>query len=267
MDDAATLAALNRRFRLRRAWLIVRRNVLVFRTARLALLSGMIEPLVYLLTLGVLLDRMVGTVTVSGQTVDYLSYVAPGLLAATTMTVVVNESVSNLFYKLRISRAYDAVLAAPVSGVDIVVGELGWTLMRTALCAAPFILAMAGLGVASRASVPLLLLGTLIEAIAFGAVGLAVATYLRTWQQRDLVQVVVLPMFYLCGTLFPVQGYPEAVRALVTITPLYPCVELLRSWSVGVAQVDVSFSLAYLGLMTVVGGAVAVHRIETLLRR
>jgi lipooligosaccharide transport system permease protein len=264
--DWTAVARLNRRARLRRSWLIVWRNILVFRTARLALLSGLIEPLVYLLTLGVLVDRLVGAVPVAGRPVRYLVFVAPGLLAATMMNLAVNESVSNLYYKLKLSRAYDAVLVTPVSGLDLVLGELGWTLLRSVLYAVPFIAVLIVLGVATVAAAPLMMLIVLLEVAAFSAVGIVAATYLHSWQQRDLVQAALLPMFYLCGTVFPVDRYPPVARWVVEATPLYQVVDLLRVCCFEGTRGDWSVAVGYLGALVIAGGALAARRIEILFR-
>lgn len=257
---------LNRRMRVRRAWLVVRRNVLVFRRARLSFWSGLLEPLIYLATFGVLLDRLVGRVRTGGTEVDYLTFAAPGLLAGVVLTVVGNEAVGNLFYKIRLSRAYDALMATPVSGADVVVGEVAWTMVRAVLYAGPFVLVLTLLGTVPPAAVPLLLAGVAACAVGLASVGVAAGTLLRTWQHRDLVQAVTMPMFFLSGTVFPVELYPGPVRVLVEATPVYVCAELLRALAVPVADRRIPIALAYLAVLAIGGGLVAARRLETTFR-
>lgn len=262
----ADLRLLNRRVRLRRAWLVVRRNILVFRRARLSFWSGLLEPLIYLGTFGVLLDRLVGRVRTGGTEVDYLTFAAPGLLAGVVLTVVANEAVGNLFYKVRLSRAYDALMATPISGFDVMVGEVAWTTVRATLYAGPFVGVLVLLGTVPPIAAPLLLLAAAAGACALAAVGVAVSTLLRTWQHRDLVQAVTLPLFFLSGTVFPVDLYPTPVRVLVECTPVYVLAELLRAAAVPVLDARVPVALAYLAVLAVAGGLLAARRLEAVFR-
>ena len=93
---------------------VVGRNVVAFRRAWLLLLSGFVEPVFYLFSLGVGIGSLVGTVTTDGgSTVSYAAFVAPALLAASAMNGAVFDATFNVFFKLRYQRLYDAMLATP----------------------------------------------------------------------------------------------------------------------------------------------------------
>ena len=62
---------------------------------------------------------------------------------------------------------------------------------------------------------------------------MALTSYMRSWQDFDMIQLVILPMFLFSGTFYPLDAYPRALRVLVQLTPLYQGVDLLRSLSVG----------------------------------
>src|SRR5206468_2822047 len=79
---------------------------------------------------------------------------------------------------------------------------------------------------------PLILLtlpGAILIGFAFAAVGMAATSFMRTWQDFDLIQLVVLPMFLFSGTFFPLDSFPEPARILIQLTPLYHGVDLLRT--------------------------------------
>ncbi|HEV7658112.1 MAG TPA: ABC transporter permease [Mycobacteriales bacterium] len=251
---------------LRRAGLVVRRNVLVFRRARLSFWSGLLEPLIYLATFGILLDRLVGRVRTGGAEVDYLTFAGPGLLAGVVLTVVGNEAVGNLFYKIRLTRAYDALMATPISGFDVMVGEVAWTTARATVYGAPFIGVLVLLGTVRPVAAPLLLLGVSAIACGLAAVGVAAGTLLLTWQHRDLVQAVTLPLFFLSGTLFPIDLYPRPVQLLVEGTPVYVSAVLLRALAAVEWDGRILVALAYLAVLAVVGGLLAARRLETVFR-
>ena len=131
----------------RRAGHLVYRNLLVARRTWLLFVSGLFEPFFYLLSIGVGIGGLIGTVvTDTGTTLSYQQFVAPGLMAAAAMNGAIYDSVFNLFFKLRYSKLYDAVLATPLSAPDAAVGETAWALMRGATYSAAFLVIMGALG-------------------------------------------------------------------------------------------------------------------------
>jgi len=105
----------------------------------------------------------------------------------------------------------------------------------------------------------------LLLGFAFGAVGMAATSFMKTWQDFDLIQLVVLPMFLFSGTFYPLDAYPEALRIVVQLTPLYQGVDLIRSLTVGAISPVLLFHVAYLALMGIAGLVVTSRRIDRLL--
>jgi lipooligosaccharide transport system permease protein len=105
----------------------------------------------------------------------------------------------------------------------------------------------------------------LLLGFAFGAVGMAATSFMKTWQDFDLIQLVVLPMFLFSGTFYPLDAYPEALRIVVQLTPLYQGVDLIRSLTVGAISPVLLFHVAYLALMGIAGLVVTSRRIDKLL--
>ena len=62
---------------------------------------------------------------------------------------------------------------------------------------------------------------------------MAATSFMRTWQDFDLIQLVVLPLFLFSATFFPIETYPPALQVVVQLTPLYQGVDLIRSLTVG----------------------------------
>ncbi len=100
----------------RRAWLLVERNLFVYRSGWLVILSGFFEPLFYLLSIGFGLGGLVGDVPgPNGELIPYAVFVAPALLATASMNGAIAESTFNVFFKLNYAKTYDAVLATPMA--------------------------------------------------------------------------------------------------------------------------------------------------------
>ena len=121
------------------------------------------------------------------------------------------------------------------------------------------------LGLASSPWVIFTIPAALLIGFAFGAVGMAASSFMKSWQDFDLIQLVVLPMFLFSGTFFPVEAYPEALRIFVQLTPLYQGVDLIRSLSVGAISPVLLVHVVYLSVMGLVGLAIASRRLDILL--
>jgi lipooligosaccharide transport system permease protein len=250
----------------RRSARLVERNIFVYRHAWLMILSGFFEPLFYLLGIGFGLGSLVGTITgPGGEPMSYQAFVAPGLLASSAMNGAIAESTFNFFFKLNYNKTFTSILATPLSAGDIALGELAWALIRGGLYSIGFLVVMLVLGLASSPWVILAIPSALLIGFAFGAVGMAATSFMKTWQDFDLVQLVVLPMFLFSGTFFPVEAYPPALQLFVQLTPLYQGVDLIRSLSVGAISPVLLVHVVYLSVMGLIGLAVTSRRLDVLL--
>ncbi|HEY0638489.1 MAG TPA: ABC transporter permease [Pseudonocardiaceae bacterium] len=249
-----------------RARMLLERGLLVYRRIWLIILSGFAEPLFYLFALGTGLGALVGGVAgPDGSPVGYAEFIAPGLLAASAMNGAVYDSTYNIFHKLRYGKVYDAILATPLGPVDIALGEITWSLVRGALYATGFLGVILAMGLVGSAWALLALPAALLIALGFAAVGMAATTYMRSWQDFELVQLAILPMFLFGTTFYPVTVYPEAVRWLVQCLPLYHGVELMRALTLGTVGWGLLWHALYFVVMAAIGFAVASRRLARLL--
>ena len=250
----------------RRARFLVERNIYVYRHTWIVILSGFFEPLFYLGSIGFGLGALVGTVNgPGGLPITYQLFVAPALLASAAMNGAIAEGTFNFFFKLRYNKTFDAILATPLSAGDVAVGELVWALIRGGIYAIAFLLVMAILGLAVSPWVLLTVPAALLTGFAFGAVAMAATSFMRTWQDFDLINLVILPMFLFSGTFYPIDAYPEALRIFVQLTPLYQGVDLLRSLAVGHVDPVLIVHVAYLAVMGIAGLYVVSRRLDKLL--
>jgi lipooligosaccharide transport system permease protein len=250
----------------RRALRLIERNLYVYKHGWLVLLSGFFEPLFYLLSIGFGLGALVGSVPgPGGRPIPYQVFVAPALLATSSMNGAIFEATLNFFFKLKYQKTFDAILSTPLSAADVALGELVWANIRGGLYALGFLAVMIVLGLATSPWVALTLPAALLISLAFGAVGMACSTFMRTWQDFDLIQLVVLPLFLFSATFYPIETYPEPIRQIVQFTPLYQGVDLLRQLSVGAMQPSALFHVAYLTTLGVVGLFIVSRRLDLLL--
>jgi lipooligosaccharide transport system permease protein len=230
------------------------------------LVSGFFEPLLYLLSIGIGVGALVGDFRLAdGRIVSYAAFVAPAMLAASAMNGALAESTFNFFGKMKYMRLYDAVVATPVTPIDVAVGELLWAMLRGAVYSAAFLAIMTWMDLTTfwwaLAAFP----ATMAVGFAFGAVGMLLSTFVRSWQDFDYVMVAQFALFLFSGTFAPVQSFPLVMRILVELTPLYHGVEVVRALTTGVLGWSMLWHLTYLAVLTVAGLRIAGRRMNSLL--
>ncbi|GAB3942963.1 hypothetical protein GCM10027614_30900 [Micromonospora vulcania] len=102
---------------------------------------------------------------------------------------------------------------------------------------------------------------------AFGALGMALSTFMRSWQDFDLMGSAQFTLFLFSGTFVPAQAYLVLLRWLVEVTPLYRSVHLIRGVALGVDGWAWVLDVLYLLAMMAFGLLVASRRMGRLLYR
>ncbi len=246
---------------------VVERNALSYRRMWFIFLTGFFEPLMYLGSIGLGVGALVGYVVLpGGERVPYEQFVAPGLFAAAAMNGSVFDTTFNFFVKYKYSHTYDAMLATPMSILDVVKGEVAWALIRGSLYAAAFLGTMAGLGLVDSwwglAALPV----AVLMGYAFAGAGLGATTFMRSFVDFDFVNLAIVPLFLFSAVFFPLSRYPDAVQWLVQVTPLYQGVVLTRGLVLGDLSWGMVGHVAYLAALGTAGMLVAARRLSRLLQ-
>jgi lipooligosaccharide transport system permease protein len=247
---------------------LIERHARVYRHTWSVLISGFFEPLFYLLSIGIGLGKLVGTVTgPGGHPVGFTSFVAPALLATSAMNGAVMDSTFNVFFRMKYAKLYDSALATPMRPGDIALGEVGWALIRGGLYAVAFMVVMLAMGLVHSAWALFAVPVALLIGFAFAGAGMAATTYMKSWQHFEFVMLATVPMFLFSTTFYPLGVYPRPVQVIVECTPLYQGVALVRALTLGVVGPGLVGSVAYLSVMGTIGLAIAGRRISTLLMK
>ena len=250
-----------------RARYVLERNVLVYRRLWLIVFSGFFEPVFYLFSIGIGISELVGDVVgPNGELVEYTAFVAPALLAASAMNGAVFESTMNIFYKLKWAKTYDGMFEAPLSVWDIAIGEISWSQIRGGLYAGAFLIVMLVMGLLQSWWAILALPAALLIGVAFGAAGFATTTYLKSWQDFDLITLVTMLLFLFSATFFPLEVYPPVLQAIAQISPLYHGVEIVRALTLGAVGGKILIHIGFLVVMTIIGLTITARRLERLLK-
>jgi len=245
---------------------LIERHARAYSHAWMVLLSGFFEPLFYLLSIGVGIGALVGHVVgPGGQVVGFTSFVAPALLATSSMNGAMFDATFNVFFRLKYAKLYDSALATPMRSGDVALGEIGWALIRGGLYAIAFLIVMLAMGLVHSAWAVLALPAALLIGFAFASAGMAATTYMRSWQHFEFITLATLPMFLFSATFYPLSVYPRAIQIVVECTPLYQGVVLMRGLTLGVVGPGLIGPAAYLAIMGAAGLTLAGRRISRLL--
>jgi len=244
---------------------LVEHNIVVYRRGWIFLVSGFFEPLFYLLSIGLGMGHLVGHLSIAGRSIPYTDYVAPGLLASSAMNGAIFDATFGIFFKLKIAKTYDAVLATPLGVRDVAIGELSWALIRGTVYSISFLTVMAALGLIASWWAVLCLPGAMLVSFAFAGVGMFGTCYMRSWQDFDLVSLAIVPLFLFSGVFYPLSLYPDWFRIVITVTPLYQGVALLRGLDTGVITAVLFVHACYLGILGTLGLAGTSRKLGRLL--
>jgi lipooligosaccharide transport system permease protein len=252
-------------FRAQRIW---EKNYLAYRRLWKVVFSGFFEPVFYLFAVGIGVGTLVGEVVLpNGTAVPYAAFVAPALMAASAMNGSVIETTFNIFFKLQFGKVYEGILTTPMKPMDIAIGEIGWALLRGLLYSTVFVVVMFFMGMTESWLAVFAVPSATLIGFAFGAAGLAAATWMKSWQDFDLVTLVTMPLFLFSGTFYPIDVYPPALQVVARFSPLYHGTELLRGFTLGIVDWTMLGHAAFLIVMGIVGAAIASRRLDGMLRK
>lgn len=231
----------------------------------LVVVSGVFEPVFYLLSLGIGLGSLVGTVTAGdGRAISYAAFIAPALLATAAMNGAIYDSTWNVFFKIRFARLYEGMLATSLGPLDVAIGEISLALLRGGAYAVSFMIVMQVIGLNLSWWALLALPAVLLVALAFASFGMGITSYMKSFQQMDIINFVMLPMFLLSATFYPLSVYPPAIQVVIQALPLWQSVELIRSLTTGAVTVGILWHVLYLAVMASLGMLLTTRRLRAL---
>ncbi len=241
--------------------LVIERNARVYRrTWRGSVISTFMNPILYLLAMGLGLGSLVDA---GGGTTqldfDYLEFIAPGLLAAATMTTAAGESLFPVMAGMKWTKHYNTALSTPVSSRDLVIGHFGWVAFRILFTAVVFTGVMVAFGTISISRALLVLPPAVFAGLPFAGPITAYGAQLENETGLTAVfRFVITPLFLFSGTFFPIDQLPGWMQPVAYVTPLWHGVETTRSAALGIDSAwHPALHLAVMLAFLVVGAVIA----------
>lgn len=196
--------------------------------------SFFVVPLLFLGGIGLGLGSYVetGAGTVGGY--DYLTFVAPGLLAAGVMQNMTGDGLWGVMGGHKWQGTFNAAVASPLRPADVFGGWLLWRGVLSGLSAVSFVVTAALLGGVPSAWGVLAIPAAVLCALTFSSLLAAWSITRDTDASFPVVfRIVIQPLFVFSGTFFPLSELPSFVRPLAWATPLWHAIELCRGATTG----------------------------------
>ncbi len=211
----------------RGAWRVAARNLVVWRTyAGASALGNFGEPLLYLVAMGYGLGRLVPEL--GGM--SYAEFIAPGLVLSTVMYSATFEGTFGAYTRLETQGTFEAILATPITRLELVAGEILWGGLKAAFGAAAVLAVVAVFGlVPSWLGLLTIPLG-LLAGVMFTAMALVVTGLSHSYETFNYYfTLIVAPMFLFSGIFFPLEQMPAWVQGGAQALPLTHVVVLARA--------------------------------------
>jgi ABC-2 type transport system permease protein len=225
------------------------RQLLRYARSRARIVATLGQPMLFLLAFGF----GFGPVFAQAGRGSYLQYLAPGVIGMGVLFSAVFSGIELIW-----DRQFGFIketLVAPVPRYLVMLGRTcgGATVALLQGIAVALICTLVGFRAGNPAYWPLALLFMVMIALAFTAVGTAIASVVGDFQAFPLVMnFLVMPLFFLSGALFPLQGLGTGMNAVTRLNPLSYGMDGIRGSLTGVWQFSIGTDLAVLGGLTLV---------------
>ncbi len=230
---------------------VLNRHLRVFgRTWQHSAMFNVIEPLLYLAAFGFGIGALVQDI----EGMSYLEFLAPGMVTLSAMYAATFECSYGTFVRLQYQKTFLAMLAGPVTARDVILGEMLYGTLKSALFGTVILAVVAALGLIrspQALAIPLLLA---LQGAVFAALAMWYTAYISNIDYLNYyVTLAVLPFFLFGGLYFPVSTLPAWVQAANYLNPLFHSVEVCRALALGQAAAGLWL---HVGLLVAIGALV-----------
>ena len=210
-----------------RVWTVWRRNFDVFtKTIAVNFIPSLLEPILYLLAFGFGLGGFIPSIR--GQ--PYINFIAPALVAISVMNGSFFECTFASFVRMYFQKTFDAIVATPVSVEEVVAGELLWGATRATINTTIVLAVVSAFGLISTPLFLLVIPFAFFGGLMFASIAMCFTSVAPNIDFFNFPSFLFLtPMFFLCGTFFPLTSLPIAAQGVaMSVLPLTHVVNIAR---------------------------------------
>jgi lipooligosaccharide transport system permease protein len=241
-----------------RVWKVWTRNKDVFmKTYKTNFLPSLLEPILYLLALGVGLGGFVQPI--NGE--SYIQFIAPALVAVSMMYSSFYECTYASFVRMYFQKTFDAIIATPVTIEEVITGEILWGATKSLINSSIVLAVIVAFGLVPSPLFLLIIPVSFLVGLLFSAIAMcftAISPNIDAFNYPSFL--FITPMFLLSGTFFPLTSMPQFLQIATQILfPLTNAVEVTRGLALGNIQLSMVFNLAWMMIVTPVFFVLAIN--------
>ena len=190
--------------------------------------TSLVTPVLYLVAFGYGLGN---GLTMEG--VSYMAFMIPGVVALTTVTSSFTTVANKLMVQKRFYESFDEMLLCPISKTSMILGKSILGIIKSMMCGS--LMLLLGFFLADDLQItPLLIICMLISCTVFSMLGVAAGMIVQDLPRMNLFNsFVILPMTFLCGTMFSLEALPDAAKNIISALPLTQTSNCLRAAALG----------------------------------
>lgn len=229
-------------------WKVFKRHLLAYRrTWKVSVSFNFFEPLFYLTAFGIGLGAYLKPM----EGVTYIEYLAPGLIAYSSMVAAAVECTYGIFVRMEYQKSYQAIVATPASIYDVVMGDMLFGAFKSVIYGAVILIVISVLGLVKSPWAILILPVLALSGLLFSAIS---ATWTGLVPHIDsfnyFFSLLITPMYLISGVFFPVSGLPVIVQNIAWFSPLYHLVNVSRGLVTGNIGAYMMGDIAWLLILT-----------------
>jgi lipooligosaccharide transport system permease protein len=241
-----------------RVWKVWMRNKDVFmKTYKTNFLPSLLEPVLYLLALGLGLGGFVQLI--DGE--PYINFIAPALVAVSMMFSSFYECTFASFVRMYFQKTFDAIIATPVTIEEVITGEMLWGATKSLINSSIVLAVIVAFGVVPSPMLLLIPPLSFLVGLLFSAIAMCFTAIVPNIDAFNYPNFLfITPMFLLSGTFFPLTSMPEFLQVAAQIfLPLTNAVSVTRALALGSIQISILFNLAWMLIVTPVFFILAIN--------
>ena len=218
-----------------RWWPVFLRNLLVWKKLAIPSLVGNIaEPLIWLIAFGYGMGALVGQVTLNGQPVPYMLFLASGSICMSAMQASSFEALYSAFSRMYVQKTWDGIMNAPVSLDDIVFAETLWAAFKSLFTVSIIMVVMLLLGISHEWTQLLAWPVLLLTGVTFACIAMIFTALAKGYDFFTYYFTLFLtPMMFLSGVFFPRDQLPGWVQTIAQWLPLGAAIDIVRPLFMG----------------------------------
>lgn len=222
-------------------------------------LPPFLEPLIFLFALGIGLGKYVPQM----GGIPYMQFLASGLLVTSAMFTAAFECSYGTYIRLEFNKAYDGILGAPITVVDLLIGEIVWAGTKGLFFSTAVLTVISLFGILSPKLYLVVPFIGFFTGTMFAVLSLLVTSYVNDINQFNFYFTGFLsPMFFFSGVIFSIKNLPGPLVYIAEILPLTHSVRLIRAFCLPELTSKLTFDIGYIIIFTGIIGFFAINRLK-----